>query len=565
MYVTIVPNRNSKPASLLRESYREDGKVKNRTLANLSHLAPDVIDVIKRALAGEKMVSAEQAVQTARTTPAGHVRAVVGMMRKLGIPDLLSVRKGRERDLVLGMIAERLLHPASKLGTTRLWKSSTLAEELGVEDAKPEELYGALDWLLGRQMRIEGKLAERHLSEGGLALYDTSNSLYVGTKCSLAHLGHDKDGRRGATIIGYGVMTDLEGRPVAMEVYPGNTSDPATVPDQVIKLRMRFGLENVVLVGDRGMLTSAKIDYVKQYRGIGWISALRTEGIRKLVDGEALQLSLFDQMNLAEIHSPDFPGERLVACFNPLLADERKRKRGELLDATEKLLAKVAAEVAGRTKKPLTAAEIGQKVGRVMYRHKMAKHFHVDIGDGTLTWSRDDGSIQREAELDGIYVIRTSEPAERLSAEDTVRSYKRLAQVEQAFRCMKGIDLRVRPVYLRDEDHVRAHFFLCMLAYYVEWHMRRALAPILFQDETVVEDRQTRDAVAKPEPSPSVKAKKRSKQTPEGLPVHSFSTLLNDLATLARVTYRVGNAETTFDQLSTPSPLHQRAFDLLGV
>jgi len=565
MYVTIVPNRNSKPASLLRESYREDGKVKNRTLANLSHLAPDVIDVIKRALAGEKMVSAEQAVQTERTTPAGHVRAVVGMMRKLGIPDLLSVRRGRERDLVLGMIAERLLHPASKLGTTRLWKSSTLAEELGVEDAKPEELYGALDWLLGRQMRIEGKLAERHLSEGGLALYDTSNSLYEGSKCPLAHLGHDKDGRRGATIIGYGVMTDLEGRPVAMEVYPGNTSDPATVPDQVIKLRARFGLENVVLVGDRGMLTSAKIDYVKQYPGIGWISALRTEGIRKLVDGEALQLSLFDQVNLAEIRSPDFPGERLVACFNPLLADERKRKRGELLDATEKLLAKVAAEVAGRTKKPITAGEIGQKVGRVMYRHKMAKHFHVEIGDGTLTWSRDEGSIQREAELDGIYVIRTSEPAERLSAEDTVRSYKRLAQVEQAFRCMKGIDLSVRPVYLRDEDHVRAHFFLCMLAYYVEWHMRRALAPILFQDETGVEDRQTRDAVAKPEPSPSVKAKKRTKQTPEGLPVHSFSSLLTDLATLARVRYRVGNAETTFDQLSTPSPLHQRAFDLLGV
>jgi len=565
MYVTIVPNRNSKPASLLRESYREDGKVKNRTLANLSHLAPDVIDVIKRALAGEKMVSAEQAVQTEKTTPAGHVRAVVGMMRKLGIPDLLSVRQSRERDLVLGMIAERLLHPASKLGTTRLWKSSTLAEELGVEDAEPEELYGALDWLLGRQMRIEGKLAERHLSEGGLALYDTSNSLYEGTKCVLAHLGHDKDGRRGATIIGYGVMTDLEGRPVAMEVYPGNTSDPATVPDQVIKLRMRFGLENVVVVGDRGMLTSAKIDYVKQYPGIGWISALRTEGIRKLVDGEALQLSLFDQVNLAEIRSPDFPGERLVACFNPLLADERKRKRGELLDATEKLLAKVAAEVAGRTKKPFKAGEIGQKVGRVMYRHKMAKHFHVEIGDGTLTWGRDEGSIQREAELDGIYVIRTSEPAERLSAEDTVRSYKRLAQVEQAFRCMKGIDLRVRPVYLRDEDHVRAHFFLCMLAYYVEWHMRRALAPILFQDEAVIEDRQTRDAVAKPEPSPSVKAKKKSKQTPDGLPVHSFSTLLNDLATLARVRYRVGNAETTFDQLSTPSPLHQRAFDLLGV
>ncbi len=565
MYVTIVPNRNSKPASLLRESYRDGGKVKNRTLANLSHLAPDVIDVIKRALAGEKMVSAEDAVQTEKTTPAGHVRAVLGTMKKLGIADLLSVRRCRERDLALGMIAERVLHPTSKLGTVRLWKSSTLAGELGVEDAKPEELYGALDWLLGRQARIEGKLAERHLSEGGLALYDTSNSLYEGRNCPLAQLGHDKDGRRGVTVIGYGVMTDREGRPVAIEVYPGNTGDPSTVPDQVIKLRARFGLDHVVLVGDRGMLTSAKIEYVKKHPGLGWISALRSGAIRDLVDGGALQLSLFDEVNLAEIQSPDFPGERLVACFNPLLADERKRKRGELLEATEKLLGKLAAEVAGRTKKPLAAGDIGQKVGRVLYRHKMAKHFDVQIADGTLTWTRDEESIRREAELDGIYVIRTSEPAERLSAEDTVRSYKRLAQVEQAFRCMKGIDLRARPVFLRDEDHVRAHFFLCMLAYYVEWHMRRALAPILFQDEDVAVDRATRDAVAKPEPSPYVKAKKKSKQTPEGLPVHSFSTLLADLATQAHVTYRVGNADTTFDQDSKPSPLHQRAYDLLGV
>jgi hypothetical protein len=565
MYVTIVPNRNSKPASLLRESYRDGGKVKNRTLANLSHLAPDVIDVIKRALAGEKMVSAEQAVQTERTTPAGHVRAVLGTMKKLGIADLLSTRGCRERDLLLGMIAERVLHPTSKLGTVRLWKSSTLASELGVEDAKAEELYGALDWLLARQGRIEDKLAARHLAEGGLALYDVSNSHYEGRTCPLAHIGHDKDGRRGVSVIAYGVMTDREGRPVGMEVYPGNTGDPTTVPDQVIKLRARFGLEHVILVGDRGTLTNAKIEYVKEHPGLGWISALRSDAIRKLVDGEALQLSLFDQVNLAEIVSPDFPGERLVACFNPLLADDRKRKRGELLDATEKLLGKLAAEVAGRTKKPMKAAEIGLKVGRILYRHKMAKHLDVEIADGALTWTRDEQSIRREAELDGIYVIRTSEPTERLSAEDTVRSYKRLAEVEQAFRCMKGIDLRVRPVFLRDEDHVRAHFFMCMLAYYVEWQMRRALAPLLFQDEDVAADRETRDAVAKPEPSPSVKAKKKGKQTPDGLPVHSFGTLLTELATQARVTYRVGAAETTFDQLAKPTPLHQLAFDLLGV
>jgi transposase len=426
-------------------------------------------------------------------------------------------------------------------------------------------LYGALDWLKERQSRIEGKLAGRHLSEGALALYDVSNSHYEGRTCPLAQIGKDKDGRHGASVIAYGVMTDREGRPVALEVYPGDTGDPTTVPDQVVKLRARFGLSQVVLVGDRGMLTTAKIDYVKQHPGLGWISALRSDAIRKLVDGEALQLSLFDQVNLAEIRSPDFPGERLVACFNPLLADERKRKRGELLDETEALLTKVAAEVASRTKKPMTAGEIGQKVGRVMYRHKVAKHFDVEIADSRLTWTRNEESIRREAELDGFYVIRTSEPAERLSAEDAVRSYKRLAQVEQAFRCMKGIDLRVRPVFLRDEDHVRAHFFLCMLAYYVEWHMRRALAPILFEDEAVSADRDTRDPVARPETSASVKAKKKHRVTPDGLPVHSFGTLLADLATQACVTYRVGSSDATFEQISRPSPLHQRAFDLLGV
>jgi transposase len=565
MYVAIVPNRNSKPAVLLRESYREDGKVKNRTLANISHLADDKIDLLRRVLSGEKLVGADDSVEAVESLPAGHVRAVLGTMKKLGIADLLSSRSCRERDLVLGMIVERVLHPASKLGTVRLWQTSTLASDLGVEDADADELYSALDWLLERQSRIEKKLAARHLTEGGLALYDMSNSLYEGRTCPLAQLGHDKDGRRGATIIAYGVMTDREGRPVAMEVYPGNTGDATTVPDQVFKLRARFDLENVVLVGDRGMLTQSKIEYLRQHPGLGWISALRTEAIRKLVTGQALQLSLFDEMNLAEIRSPDFPGERLVACFNPFLAADRKRKRGELLAATEKALEKVAAEVANRTNKPMKAGEIGRKVGRILYRHKMAKHFDVQIEDETLTWKRNEESIQRESELDGIYVIRTSEPTERLSAEDTVRSYKLLAQVEQGFRCMKGIDLRVRPIFHRDEDRVRAHFFLCMLAYYVEWHMRRALAPVLFQDETVAADRATRNAVVRPEPSPSVQAKKRSKKTPDGLPVHSFGTLLAALATQARITYRVGAAEATFTKLSLPTPLHQRVFDLLGM
>jgi len=564
MYLAIVPNRNSRPAALLRESYREGGKVKHRTLANLSHLRDDQIDAIRRVLGGEKLVSIDQAVQTERSLPAGHVRAVLGTMKKLGIGDLLSTRGCRERDLVLGMIAERILHPASKLGTVRLWNSSTLASELGVGDADADELYGALDWLLERQVRIEKKLAGRHLSEGGLALYDTSNSHYEGRACPLARIGHDKDGRHGASIIAYGVMTDRDGRPVAMEVYPGNTGDPATVPDQVLKLRVRFGLHDVVLVGDRGMLTKTKIEILKEQPGLGWITALRTEGIRKLVEGGALQLSLFDQVNLAEIQSPDYPGERLVACFNPLLADERRRKRGELLAATEKLLAKLTQQVANRTK-PMAAGEIGTKVGRVVHRYKMAKHFDLEIADGKLDWSRNEPAIEREASLDGIYVIRTSAPAERLSAEDTVRSYKRLAEVEQSFRCLKGIDLRVQPVFHRTEDHVRAHFFLCMLAYYVEWHMRRALAPLLFEDETVPMSRDVRDPVAKPTPSDSVKAKKKRRATPEGLPVHSFDTLLVELATQVRTTYRVGNGDATFNQLTKPAPLHQRAFDLLGM
>ena len=565
MYVAIVPNRKSKPAVLLRESYREGGKVKNRTLANISHLPPDKIDLLRRVLSGEQLVGVAEAVEPSESLPAGHVRAVLGAIRKLGIPELLSTRPSRERDLVVGMIAERLLHPASKLGTVRLWQSSTLASELGIEDADADALYGALDWLFERQAKVEEKLAGRHLSEGGLALYDVSNSLYEGRTCVLAQLGHDKDGRHGASVITYGLLTDREGRPVAMEVYPGNTGDPTTVPDQVFKMRMRFGLEQIVLVGDRGMLTRSKIEYLKRHPGLGWISALRTEAIRKLVEGQALQLSLFDEMNLAEIESPDFPGERLVACFNPYLAADRQRKRGELLAATERLLEQVAAQVASRTDKPMTAGEIGQKVGRVLYRYKMAKHFEVRIEDGSFDYRRNEESIRRESELDGIYVIRTSEPAERLSAEDTVRSYKLLAQVEQGFRCMKGIDLRVRPVFHRDENRVRAHFFLCMLAYYVEWHMRRALAPLLFQDESVAEDRMTRDPVARPQPSESVRAKKTTKRTPDGLPVHSFQTLLAALATQARVTYRLGTADATFTKLLTPTPLQQKAYDLLGL
>ena len=565
MYVAIVPNRNSKPAVLLRESYREDGKVKNRTVANLSHLPPEMIEMLKLVFAGKKVVPAGASGQAVSTLPCGHVRAVLGVMQKLGIPELLASRDSRQRSLVLGMIAERVLSPSSKLGTVRSWNSSTLGAELGVHDADADELYEALDWLLAAQPRIEKKLAGRHLSEGGLALYDTSNSLYEGHACPLAQIGHDKDGRHGASIIGYGLLTDREGRPVAMEVYPGNVGDPATVTEQIIKVRTRFGLEKVVLVGDRGMLTSARIRSFKENPGMGWVTALRTGDIRKLVNSGALQLSLFDEVNLAEIQSPDFPGERLVACFNPLLADERRRKRGELLAATEKLLTALSKEVEKRTQTPMTDAEIGMKLGAVLPRYKMAKHFNTQISDGTFAWSRNEDSIRQEECLDGIYIIRTSEPADRISAADVVRTYKLLAQVEQAFRCMKGIDIRVRPIFHRTEDHVRAHFFLCMLAYYVEWHMRRALAPLLFQDECVPADRQVRDPVAKPEASASAKAKKSRKTTADGLPVHSFHTLMEHLAAMTRITYQVADTEATWDQYSKPTPVQQKAFELLDL
>lgn len=553
---------------LLRRTVREGKKVRNETVANLSDLPNPIIEMIRRALAGDVMVPAGEALVTEGSLPTGHVRAVLGTMKRLGMEDLLSTRRCRERDLVLGMMAERLLHPCSKLGTVRLWKTSTLAADLGVLDATEDELYGALDWLLARQERIEEKLAKRHLAEGSQVLYDMSNSHYEGRACPLAQIGHDKDGRHGALVIGYGVLTDTEGRPVAMEVYPGKTGDPTTVPDQVEKLRDRFELKRVVLVGDRGMLTKTQLQKLKDYPGLGWISALRGPSIRKLVDGEAIQLSIFDQQNLAEISSPDFPGERLVACHNPLLAEERRRTREDLLMATEKMLSKLATGLSKR-KKPVEDAKVGEKVGREINRYKVAKHFDWSVKDGVLTYHRREESIRREGELDGIYVIRTSEPVEQLTADNVVRGYKGLSQVERAFRCIKGIDLRVRPIFLRTEEHVRAHFFLCMLAYYVEWHMRRALAPILFEDEELDGARRTRDPVAPAAASESVKTKKRSRVTAdeEHLPTHSFETLLADLATQARVRYRVagGPPEAAFDQLCPPTPLQMRAFRLLDV
>ncbi len=512
--------------SLLREAWREGKRIRKRTIANLSQWPFEKVEALRRLLRDEPMVVAQEAFVIEQSMAHGHVEAVLGTIKKLGLDELMGSRRSRERDLVVAMIAERLLHPCSKLATTRLWHTTTLAEELGVADANEDDLYEAMDWLLARQDRIEKKLAARHLSEGCFVFYDVTSSYYEGRCCPLARYGHDRDGKKGRPIIVYGLMTDGEGRPVTVEAYPGDTGDPSTVPEQAEKLRERFGLRRLVLVGDRGMLTQTQIEKLQAYPGLGWISALRSHAIRDLVKGGFLQMSLFDRKDLAEIHCPDFPSERLVACYNPLLAEQRRRKRQELLEATEKEFKRIAKEVSRRTQTPLKKEEIGKKVGKVMDRYKMGKHFTVTIGEGTFSYERNEVKIDQEAALDGIYVIRTSEPAERLSAEDTVRSYKNLTQVERAFRSLKGIDLLVRPIWHHTEDHVRSHIFICMLAYYVEWHMRKALAPLLFDDEELDENRKTRDPVKPAKPSVSAKEKKGQKLTSEGFVVHSFDTLL---------------------------------------
>jgi len=566
MYIDIVPNRNSPPAVLLREVQRDGSRVVKKTIANLSKCPPKAIEAFRLALRGVELVPKENFFAVERSVPHGHVQAVLGLMRKLGMDKLLHSRPCRERDLVMAMIAQRLLDPCSKLATTRLWHTTTLAQELEVDDADANDLYGALDWLLQRQTLIENKLAKHHLEEGAVVLFDVSSSSYHGRTCPLAQRGYNRDGKKLPSIV-YGLLTDGEGRPVAVDVYPGNTGDPSTVPDQVEKLRTRFGLGRVVLVGDRGMLTQTQIEALRSYPGLGWISALRFTAVCDLAEKGVFQPSLFDSQNLAEVTSEDFPGERLVVCFNPFLAEKRRRTRDELLVATETRLAKVAAEVARRTRKPMTADEIGLKVGKIINRHKVGKHFELTIKDNLLHFERNNESMARETQIDGIYIIRTSESKDRLSPEDTVRTYKSLGQVEQAFRCMKGIDLRVRPIRHRNEAHVRAHILLCMLAYYVEWHMRKALSPVLFQDDELAASRWTRDAVAKAEASGQALRKKRSKKTPDGWPVHSFRTLLYELATISKNSCRAGEGKETlrFVQFTEASLFQKHIFGLLGL
>jgi len=567
MYIETVPNRNSPPAILLRESYRKDGKVVKRTLANLTKWPGHIVEGLRHLLKGTPLVSPDTLFEIKASTPHGHVAAVLGTIRRLALDKTISSASCRKRDLVLAMISERLLHPCSKLATTRLWHTTTLAEELGVGDADENELYEAMDWLLERKDRIEDALARHHLEDGAMVLYDISSSYYEGSTCSLARYGHNRDKKEGRRIIVYGLLTDEHGCPVAVDVYPGNTGDPTTVADQVEKIRGRFGLKNVILVGDRGMLTQTNIDKIKEAPGMGWITALRSAAIRKLLSEGTLQLSLFDKQNLAEIRSPDFPGERLVACFNPLLQQDRRRTREELIEATQKNLLRVSKEIARHTKNPLSDKDIGLRVGKVINAYKVAKHFRVHIKEGALTWELVQTSIDAEAQLDGIYVIRTNESAERLSGEDAVRNYKRLTQVEFAFRSLKSLDLLVRPIRHRVEDRVRAHIFICMLAYYIQWHMRQDLKELLFDDEELGEDRSSRDPVKPATPSLSAAVKKKNKQNRNGMKVHSFTTLIADLGTLCRNRCRTKNNPDApgFSILTNVTQMQEKALKLLGV
>ena len=569
MYVESVPNRNSPPAILLRESVRDGSRIRKRTLANLSAWPTMQIDLLRRVLKGENLVARDQAFQIVRSLPHGHVAAVLGTLHHLGLHDLVSRARCRERDLICALITARVVDPGSKLATARgldeETASSSLAELLHLTSATADDLYEAMDWLLPRQERIEQALAKRHLSDGCLVLYDVTSTYFEGRRCPLARLGHSRDERSGNPQIVCGLLTNAEGCPVAVEVFPGNTGDPKTVAAQVRKLRERFGLQRLVLVGDRGMLTSARIrEDLQPVPGIEWITALRAPAIQKLAAEGLLQLSLFDQTDLAEITHPAFAGERLIACRNPLLAAERARKREELLAATEKELEKLRTAVR-RSKRPLRGKErIAFAAGKALGHYKMAKHFHYRIRGNGFTYERNQASIEQEAALDGIYVIRTTVPAESATSAEAVRHYKELATVERAFRSLKSVDLKVRPIHHHLEDRVRAHVFLCMLAYYVEWHMRRALAPMLFDDHDPAAGQALRSSIVAPaRRSPSAEDKTQNKRTADGLPVHSFQTLLQDLRTIALNKVQMNDA--TFDMVTAPTPVQQRALDLLKV
>jgi hypothetical protein len=543
---------------LLRRSYREGGKVKNETLANLSHLPDELIELIRGALQGRRYLDAEGAFSIERSLPAGHVQAALAMARRLELARLLDRAPSRERDLCLAMIVGRALRPGSKLATARALQQSTLGSELGVAGASEDDLYAALDWLLARQARIEERLARRHLSDGELVLYDVSSSYFEGRTCPLAKLGYSRDGRRGTLQIIYGLLCDRPGRPIAVEVFTGELHDDKTLPAQVEKLKTRFGLKTVIVVSDRGMVTKANLQLMAQSDGVGWITALKAPQVKRLVARGALQLSLFDEQNLAEIEAPeDYPGERLVVCRNPLVAGERARKREELLAATERGLQEIRARVERGTLQG--ADQIGLAAGPALKRYRVKKHFDVEISDTSFSFNRKADQIEAEAALDGFYVLRTSVPAETLASADVVRAYKGLEEVERAFGTFKGPELEIRPIHHRLEDRVRAHVLLCMLAYYLTWHLREAWAPLLFKDE---QPPIATDPVAKAARSPAAQRKAQTKRTATGEPCHSYRSLIAELATLTRNTIRLPGAQATFDKLAEPTPLQARALDL---
>jgi transposase len=575
MHVDRIPNRTSPPAYLLRETYREGSKVRKRTLANITHWPPAKIEALRRLLRDE-LLGGDQAagLSLLRSLPHGHVAAALGMLRKVGLDRVLSQggrQPAREVALCIAMMAARIIDPVSKLATARVLDGATancsLGAVLGVGAVDEQELYGALDWLLGQQERIEKALARRHLTNGTLVLYDVTSTYFEGRSCPLARFGHNRDGKSGKLQIVFGLLCTTEGCPVAVEVFEGNVGDPSTLASQIAKLKERFGLERVVLVGDRGMITQARLEKTLKPAGLDWITALRAPAIRSLVEAGALQLSLFDERDLAEITAPDYPGERLVACRNPMLADERARKRGELLDATEKKLTHIQTRVR-RAKRPLRGKDkIALAVGAVINRYKMAKHFAVTITDSDVTFERKTAQIAAEAALDGIYVLRTSLKPETLDATSTVKTYKQLAQVERAFRSLKTVDIEVRPIHHRRPHRVRAHVFLCTLAYYLEWHMRQALKPILFDDHDKAAAEAARSSiVAKAKRSKAADRKALTKRTDDGLPVHSFRSLLGDLATVTQNTMAmVGQPDATFVLYPQLTPLQARAFQLLDV
>lgn len=557
---------------LLRCSFRKDGKVKHQTLGNLSDLPPDVIDFIKLRLAGELEADApHSSFEITRSLPHGNVMAVLQTAKKLGLENLIASRHCRERDLVMALVVARILSPRSKLSTNAALDAETakhtLAEELQLGNVDVHQLYDAMDWLGDRQTRIENKLAKKHLQDGQLVLFDVSSSYYTGRESPLIKHGYSRDHRKDRPQIVYGLLCDSEGRPIAIEVFSGNTADPPTFTQIVSRVRKRFGINRIVFVGDRGMITSARINEdLRGIKGLDWISALRTEGIRKLMAADAIQMSLFEKQDLAEVTSEHFPGERLVVCRNPALAGERTRKREELLQATEAKLEPIRRATL-RTSNPLRGEQaIALRAGKVIGKHKMAKHFELTITDESFSYCRNEEQIREEAALDGLYVVRSSVAKKRMNSEQVVETYKSLAKVERAFRCMKTVDLSLRPIYHRNEERIRSHVFICMLAYYVEWHMREQLRPILFADDDREAAAASRPSVVAPaQRSSSAKRKDRNRCTDDGYPVQSFHDVLKDLGTLCRNRIRISDYDAEYDKLTSPTRYQQHVLELLGV